>query len=56
MRNAELVVLGEVALDVILAGVDKIPHRWSEVGNMQTFGLFTAGSAGYVGQCFAKLG
>jgi sugar/nucleoside kinase (ribokinase family) len=56
MRNAELVVLGEVALDVILAGVDKIPHRWSEVGNVQTAGVFTAGSAGYVAQCFAKLG
>ena len=56
MRNAELVVLGEVALDVILAGVDKIPHRWSEVGNVQTAGVFTAGSAGYVAQCFSKLG
>ncbi|MGA2238108.1 MAG: PfkB family carbohydrate kinase [Candidatus Bathyarchaeia archaeon] len=56
MKNIDLIVLGEVALDVILAGVDKIPHRWSEVGNVQTAGVFTAGSAGYVAQCFAKLG
>ena len=56
MKNIDLVVLGEVALDVVLAGVDKIPHRWSEVGNVQTAGVFTAGSAGYVAQCFAKLG
>ena len=56
MKNIDLIVLGEVALDVVLAGVDKIPHRWSEVGNVQTAGVFTAGSAGYVAQCFAKLG
>jgi hypothetical protein len=41
MRNAELVVLGEVALDVVLAGVDKIPHRWPEVGNVQTPRVFS---------------
>ena len=56
MKNIDLVVLGEVALDVVLAGVDKIPHRWSEVGNVQSAGVFTAGSAGYVAQCFSKLG
>jgi sugar/nucleoside kinase (ribokinase family) len=56
MRNADLVVLGEVALDVVLAGVDRIPRRWSEVGIVQTAGIFTAGSAGYVAQCFSKLG
>ena len=43
MRNAELVVLGEVALDVILAGVDKIPHRRSEVGKVRDAGIFTMG-------------
>jgi len=56
MKNVDLVVLGEVALDVILAGVDKIPHRWSEVGKVGSAGIFTAGSAGYVAQCFSKLG
>ena len=43
MRNAELVVLGEVALDVILAGVDKTPHRWSEVGKVRAAGILTTG-------------
>jgi sugar/nucleoside kinase (ribokinase family) len=56
MKNVDLVVLGEVALDVILAGVDKIPRRWSEVGNVRAAGIFAAGSAGYVAQCFSKLG
>jgi sugar/nucleoside kinase (ribokinase family) len=56
MKNVDLVVLGEVALDVVLAGVDKIPRRWSEVGNVRAAGIFTAGSAGYVAQCFSKLG
>jgi sugar/nucleoside kinase (ribokinase family) len=56
MKNVDLVVLGEVALDVVLAGVDKIPRRWSEVGNVRSAGIFTAGSAGYVAQCFSKLG
>jgi sugar/nucleoside kinase (ribokinase family) len=56
MKNVDLVVLGEVALDVVLAGVDRVPHRWSEVGNVRAAGIFTAGSAGYVAQCFSKLG
>jgi len=56
MKNVDLVVLGEVALDVLLAGVDRIPRRWSEVGNVRAAGIFTAGSAGYVAQCFSKLG
>ena len=56
MKNVDLVVLGEVALDVVLAGVDRIPRRWSEVGSVRAAGIFTAGSAGYVAQCFSKLG
>jgi hypothetical protein len=43
MRNAEPVVLEQVALDVILAGVDKIPHRWSEVGKVRAAGILTTG-------------
>ena len=56
MKNVDLMVLGEVALDVILAGVNKIPRRWSEVGRVRAAGIFAAGSAGYVAQCFSKLG
>jgi sugar/nucleoside kinase (ribokinase family) len=56
MKNIDLLVLGEVALDVILAGVDKVPHRWSEVGKVREAGVFAAGSAGYVAQCFSQLG
>jgi sugar/nucleoside kinase (ribokinase family) len=55
MKNVDLVVLGEVALDVILSGVNKIPRRWSEVGKVRAAGIFAAGSAGYVAQCFSKL-
>jgi sugar/nucleoside kinase (ribokinase family) len=56
MKGIDLVVLGEVALDVILAGVDKVPRCWSQVGKVRAAGVFTAGSAGYVAQCFSKLG
>jgi len=56
VRGFDLVALGEVALDVILAGVDRIPRRWSELGRMRAAGIFAAGSAGYVAQCFSKLG
>lgn len=56
MTSFDLVTLGEVALDVILAGVDRIPRRWSELGRVRATGIFAAGSAGYVAQCFSKLG
>jgi sugar/nucleoside kinase (ribokinase family) len=54
--NFDLTAFGEVALDVILCGVDQVPKRWSILGKTKTAGIFTAGSAGYVAQCFAKLG
>lgn len=49
-------MLGEVAIDVILAGVDKAPKSWSTLGRTKAAGIFTAGSAGYVAQCYSKLG
>ena len=51
-----LVVFGEVAVDVILAGVDQVPRRWSVLGKVKTARILTAGTAGYVAQCFSKLG
>jgi sugar/nucleoside kinase (ribokinase family) len=56
MRSYDLVVLGEVTMDVILAGVDKVPKSWSILGRTKAAGIFTAGSAGYVAQCYSKLG
>ena len=56
MKHFDLTVLGEVALDVVLAGVDKVPHSWAMLGTTRHAGIFTAGSAGYVAQCFSKLG
>ena len=56
MKSFELITLGEVALDVILLGVDRVPKRWSILGRTKAADIFTAGSAGYVAQCFAKLG
>ena len=56
MKVFKLIVFGEVALDVILCGVDKVPKRWSILGKTKAVDMFTAGSAGYVAQCFAKLG
>ena len=56
MKAFDLSVLGEVAIDVILAGVDKVPKSWSTLGRTKTAGIFTAGSAGYVAQCYSKLG
>jgi len=56
MKVFDLAVLGEVAIDVILAGVDEVPKSWSKLGRTKAAGLFTAGSAGYVAQCYAKLG
>ena len=52
----DLIVFGEVALDIILAGVDEIPRRWSILGTAKATRMFTAGTAGYVAQCFSKLG
>jgi thiamine phosphate synthase YjbQ (UPF0047 family) len=46
MKNIDLVVLGEVALDVVLAGVDKIPRRWSEVGNVNAYSHIRASLLG----------
>jgi sugar/nucleoside kinase (ribokinase family) len=56
MKTYDLVALGEIAVDVILAGVDKIPRSWSVLGRTKTAGIFAAGSAGYVAECYAQLG
>jgi sugar/nucleoside kinase (ribokinase family) len=56
MRSFDLMAFGEVALDVILCGVDQVPRQWSVLGKAKAANLFTAGSAGYVAQCFSKLG
>lgn len=56
MKSFNLIVFGEVALDVILCGVDQVPKRWSILGKTKAVDMFAAGSAGYVAQCFAKLG
>jgi len=56
MKRPQLITIGEVALDVILLGVDQVPKRWSILGRTKAADIFTAGSAGYVAQCFAKLG
>jgi sugar/nucleoside kinase (ribokinase family) len=56
MKRFNLIVFGEVALDVILCGVDQVPKRWSTLGKATASDIFTAGTAGYVAQCFAKLG
>jgi len=56
MEVPDLIAFGEVALDIILAGVDKVPRRWAVLGNAQAACAVTAGTAGYVAQCFSKLG
>ncbi len=56
MKRFNLLAFGEVALDVILCGVDQVPKRWSILGKAKTADIFAAGSAGYVAQCFTKLG
>ena len=56
MKTFDLTVLGEVAIDVILAGVQEVPKSWSTLGRTKAAGIFTAGSAGYVAQCYSKLG
>jgi sugar/nucleoside kinase (ribokinase family) len=56
MRRPDLVVFGEVAADIILAGVDQVPRRWSVLGRVKAARVLTAGTAGYVAQCFSKLG
>lgn len=56
MEAFDLSVLGEVAIDVILAGVEEVPKSWSTLGTTKAAGIFTAGSAGYVAQCYSKLG
>jgi len=56
MTRPDLVVFGEVAVDIILAGVDQIPRRWSVLGRVEAARVLTAGTAGYVAQCFLKLG
>ena len=56
MKTFDLVVLGEVAIDVILSGVARVPTSWSDMGRTKATGIFAAGSAGYVAQVFAKLG
>jgi sugar/nucleoside kinase (ribokinase family) len=56
MRPNDLVTFGEVAVDVILAGVDQVPKRWSVLGRVKAARILPAGTAGYVAQCFSKLG
>jgi len=56
MEVPDLIAFGEVALDIILAGVDQVPRRWSVLGRARAACAVTAGSAGYVAQCFCKLG
>jgi sugar/nucleoside kinase (ribokinase family) len=56
MKTYDLVALGEIAVDVVLAGVGRIPRSWSLLGRTKTAGIFAAGSAGYVAECYAKLG
>lgn len=56
VETPDLTVFGEVALDVILAGVNQIPRRWEILGTVKAAHAVTAGSAGYVAQCFSKLG
>ncbi len=56
MATSGLITFGEVALDIILAGVDQVPRRWSILGTAKAACAVPAGSAGYVAQCFAKLG
>ncbi|HUK27347.1 MAG TPA: carbohydrate kinase family protein [Candidatus Acidoferrales bacterium] len=56
MPQHDLTVFGEIAIDVILAGVDQVPKRWSVLGKVKAARIITAGTAGYVAQCFAKLG
>ena len=56
METSDLIAFGEVALDIILAGVDQVPKRWSILGNARAACAVSAGTAGYVAQCFARLG
>jgi len=56
MKPYDLAVFGEVAVDIVLAGVDQIPKRWSVLGKVKAARVLTAGTAGYVAQCFSKLG
>jgi sugar/nucleoside kinase (ribokinase family) len=56
MKSLDLVAFGEVALDILLVGVDRVPRRWSVLGRAKAARVLTAGAAGYVAQCFARLG
>jgi sugar/nucleoside kinase (ribokinase family) len=56
MEAFDLIAFGEVALDIILVGVDQVPRRWAILGTAKDACALTAGSAGYVAQCFSKLG
>jgi len=56
MEVPNLITFGEVALDIILAGVDEVPRRWAVLGHAREARAVTAGTAGYVAQCFSKLG
>jgi fructokinase len=52
----DLIAFGEAALDILLVGVDQVPRRWEILGTAKAASALTAGSAGYVAQCFSKLG
>jgi len=56
MKTLDLVVFGEVALDILLVGVDRVPRRWSVLGRAKSARALTAGAAGYAAQCFTRLG
>jgi sugar/nucleoside kinase (ribokinase family) len=56
MGAPDLISFGEVALDIILAGVDQVPRRWAVLGTARAACAVAAGTAGYVAQCFSKLG
>jgi len=54
--SIEALAIGEIGIDIIATGFNKIPKSWSEPEKLSNIGIYVAGAAGYFIECLSRLG